>query len=185
MTCATKSNVLRHFDSREAVLLELLAQSVHDWIAHLEAELPRAVRRRAGFDRRAAQLAGAVAASLAARPVLCDLMSTQSAVLERNVSVEAVTRHKLDGLEQAERLSELLRAALPELGEDDAWKYLIAVWLMTAALWAHARPPAAVLEACAADDRIARTHLDFRDALADYLTTVAIGLGARAGHVSG
>lgn len=177
-----KSNVLRYFDSREAVLLELLAREVRDWVAHLEAELPRAVRRRAGFDRRAAQVAGAVAASLAERPVLCDLMSTQSAVLEHNVSVEVVTRHKLAGLEEAEVLLGLLRTALPELGEEGAWKYLIAVWLMTAALWAHARPPEAVLKAYAADERIARTHLDFHDALADYLTTVAIGLGARAAH---
>jgi AcrR family transcriptional regulator len=180
-----KSNVLRYFDSREAVLLELLARSVQEWVAHLEAELPGAVRRRAGFDRRAAQLAAAVADSLVERPVLCDLMSTQSAVLEHNVSVEAVTRHKLAGLEQAEVLSRLMRAALPELGEDGAWKYLIAVWLMTAALWAHARPPQAVLEAYAADERIGRTHLDFHEALADYLTTVAIGLGARAAHPTG
>ena len=56
---------------------------------------------------------------------------------------------------------------------------------MTAALWAHARPPQAVLEAYAADERIARMHLDFRDALADYLTTVAIGLGARAADATG
>ena len=53
---------------------------------------------------------------------------------------------------------------------------------MTAALWAHARPPKAVQEAYAADERIARTHLDFHDALADYLTTMAIGLDARAAH---
>ena len=180
-----KSNVLRYFDSREAVLLELLARSVQEWVAHLEAELPGAVRRRAGFDRRAQQLAVAVATSLAERPVLCDLMSAQAAVLEHNVSVEAVTRHKLAGLEQAEGLAGLLRTALPELGEEGAWKYLIAVFLMTAALWAHARPPQAVLEAYAADERIGRTHLDFHDALADYLTTVAIGLGARAAHPTG
>ena len=51
---------------------------------------------------------------------------------------------------------------------------------MTAALWAYARPPQAVLEAYAADERIGRTQVDFHDARADYLTTVAIGLGARA-----
>jgi AcrR family transcriptional regulator len=175
-----KSNVLRYFDSREAVLLELLARSVRDWIAQLEAELPSAIRRTAGFPRRAEQVAGAIATSLAERPVLCDLMSAQSAVLEHNVSAEVVARHKRAGIADGELLSGLVRDALPELGEDDGWKYLIAIWLMTSALWAYARPPRAVLEAHAADERLARSHLDFPTALADYLTTLAIGLHARA-----
>src|SRR5918992_1180082 len=59
-----KSNVLRYFDSREAVLLELLVGSAGDWLAHLSAELPAAVRRRAGFNRRAEQLAAKIAESL-------------------------------------------------------------------------------------------------------------------------
>jgi AcrR family transcriptional regulator len=175
-----KSNVLRYFDSREAVLLELLAISFRECLAQLAAELPSAVRRRAAFARRAEQLAAAIAGSLAERPVLCDLMSTQAAVLEHNVSVEAIIRHKLGALADAEVFAGLVRDALPELSEDDAWRYVVGAWLMTAALWAHARPPGAVLEACAADERLEKTHLDFPVTLADYLTTLAIGLHARA-----
>jgi len=175
-----KSNVLRYFDSREDVLLELMASSVREWTAHLAHELPSAVRHKARFKRRAEQLATAISDSLVQRPVLCDLMSTQAAVLEHNVSVEAVTRHKAAGLDDAETLTRLVRDALPELSQDDAWRYAIGAWLMTSALWAHARPPEAVLKARAADERLAKTHLDFPDALADYLTTLAIGLHARA-----
>jgi AcrR family transcriptional regulator len=175
-----KSNVLRYFDSREAVLLELLDSSFREWLAHLAVELPSAVRRRAAFNRRAAQLATAITRSLAERPVLCDLMSTQAAVLEHNVSVEAITRYKLAVLADGEVLAGLVRDALPELSQDDAWRYTVAVWLMTSALWAHARPPDAVLQACAADERLEKTHLDFPAALQDYLTTLAIGLHARA-----
>jgi AcrR family transcriptional regulator len=175
-----KSNVLRYFDSREAVLLELLAGSVREWLAHLAAELPAAVGRRAGFKRRAERLAAAITESLTERPVLCDLMSAQAAVLERNVSVDAVLRHKLEALAEAEAFTGLVRDALPELSEDDAWRYVAGAWLMTSALWAHACPPQAVLEAQAADERLARTHLEFPDALTDYLTTLAVGLHARA-----
>jgi AcrR family transcriptional regulator len=174
-----KSNVLRYFDSREAVLLELLAASVREWREHLAAELPAAVQPRAGFNRRAEQLARAIATSLADRPVLCDLISAQSAVLERNVSAEAVTRHKLAGVADGEAIAGLVRDALPELGEDDAWKYVVGVFVITAALWAYARPPEAVLEAYAADERLARTHLEFSATLEDYLTTLAVGLHAR------
>jgi AcrR family transcriptional regulator len=175
-----KSNVLRYFDSREAVLLELLASSAREWIAHLAAELPSVVRRRAAFARRAEGLATAISSSLVERPVLCDLMSTQASVLEHNVSVEAVTSYKLAALADAEALAGLVRDALPELSQEDAWQYMVAAWLMTSALWAHARPPEAVLQACAADERLEKVHLDFPATLEDYLTTLAIGLRARA-----
>jgi AcrR family transcriptional regulator len=175
-----KSNVLRYFDSREAVLLELLARSSREWFAQLATELPSTVRRRAAFNRRAEQLATAISSSLAERPVLCDLISAQAAVLERNVSVETITRYKLSSLADIDVFTGLVRDALPELGQDDAWRYAVGAWVMTAALWAYARPPAAMVEACTADERLEKAHLDFTATLADQLTTLAIGLHARA-----
>jgi AcrR family transcriptional regulator len=176
-----KSNVLRYFESREAVLLQLLGDSLHEWLLHLAAELPTAVRRRAGFKRRAEELANAIAGSLVARPVLCDLMSAQAGVLEHNVSPEAIVRIKLATLADAEAFAVLVRNALPELSEADAWSYITATWLMTSSLWAYRRPPQAVMDACAADPRLEATQLDFPAALADHLTTFALGLHARTG----
>src|SRR5262245_60262641 len=175
-----KSNVLRYFESREAVLLELLTSSLHEWLEHLAAQLPSAVHRRAAFHRRAEQLATAVVGSLVERPVLCDLISAQAGVLEHNVSTAAIVRSKLATLDDAHAFAAVVSDALPELTSDDAWRYIIATWLMTSALWAHREPPAAVLEACAADERLAVTHLDVAATLADHLTTLAIGLHARA-----
>jgi AcrR family transcriptional regulator len=175
-----KSNVLRYFDSREAVLLELLASASREWLDHLAAELPSAVPRRAGFARRAEQLAAAISASLTERPVLCDLLSTQAAVLEHNVSVEAVTRFKLGGLADAQRFAGLVRDSLPELSEDAAWRYTIGAFLMASALWSHARPPEALVAAFAADERLRRMQIDLPLALKDHLITLAVGLHARA-----
>lgn len=175
-----KSNVLRYFDSREAVLLELLITSARAWIAQLAEEVPSAVSRRAGFKRRAERLASAVAGSLVDRPVLCDLISAQAAVLEHNVSVEAVKKYKLAAMADAETLADLVHDALPELSEDDVWRYVIGIWVMTSAFWPHARPPEAVREAYAADERLRNSQLDFPIALEDYLTTLAVGLHARA-----
>jgi Tetracyclin repressor-like, C-terminal domain len=101
-------------------------------------------------------------------------------MLEHNVSVEAITKYKLAALADAELLAGLVRDALPELSHDDAWRYTVGAWLMTSALWAYARPPEAVLQACAADKRLEKTCLDFRATLEDHLTTQAIGLHARA-----
>jgi AcrR family transcriptional regulator len=175
-----KSNVLRYFDSREAVLLELLARASREWLSHLAAELPSVVRRRAAFARRAEQLATAISASLAERPVLCDLMSAQAAVLEHNVSVEAVTRFKLAGLADAELFAGLVRDALPELSQEDTWSYTIGAWLMASALWTHSRPPEAIVQARAADERLERMEIDPPLTLKDHLITLALGLHARA-----
>src|SRR5262245_60916563 len=121
-----KSNVLRYFESREAVLLELLTSSLHEWLESLAADLPSAVRRRAGFKRRAEELATAIVSSLVARPVLCDLISAQAGVLEHNVSTEAIIRSKLTTLEDAQAFAALVNDALPELSADDAWRYIVA-----------------------------------------------------------
>jgi Tetracyclin repressor-like, C-terminal domain len=56
----------------------------------------------------------------------------------------------------------------------------VGAWVMTSALWVHARPPEAVLQALGADERLEKARLDFPVTLADYLTTLAIGLDARA-----
>ena len=48
-----KSNVLRYFESREAVLLELLDSAWQDWLAQLDAELADAVVAAAPGPRHA------------------------------------------------------------------------------------------------------------------------------------
>ena len=120
-----KSNVLRYFDSREAVLLELLLSfSPASGSSIWRPSCPSVVRRRAGFSAAPSSWPTAIARSLDERPVLCDLMSAQAAVLEHNVSVDAVTGFKLASLANAEVLTGLVREALPELSEDDAWRYV-------------------------------------------------------------
>jgi AcrR family transcriptional regulator len=175
-----KSNVLRYFDSREAVLLELLDSLSREWLAYLAEAIPATVSRRAGFERRAEQLAGVVARSLAERPVLCDLLSAQAAVLEHNVSTEAIASFKRSGVSHAATFGGLIRQALPELSEDEGWRLVLGTLLLTSSLWAHATPPQAVLDAYAQIPELSAMRLDFADALEDSLATLAVGLHARS-----
>lgn len=174
-----KSNVLRYFDSREAVLLELLDALTREWLEHLSRELPLAVSARAGFERRAGQLAGLLARSLAERPVLCDLISAQAAVLEHNVSTETIASFKRSGVANATTLVGLSQKALPELSEDQAWRLVIAAFLLTSSLWAHATPPQSVLDAYEQLPELETMRLDFSTTLEDSLVTMAVGLHGR------
>jgi len=174
-----KSNVLRYFESREAVLLELLDSAWQDWLAQLDAELADAVVAGVPVASRADQLAAAVAASLAARPMLCDLISAQAAVLERNVSPEVAAQYKRASIAGISALGALLLRSVPELGEPDAFRLAGAAVMTTAAVWPHTQPSAAMLAAYAADPALAAMRLDFTATLREVLEVLTAGLLAR------
>ena len=174
-----KSNVLRYFESREAVLLELLDSAWQDWLAQLDAELAGAVVAGDPLASRADQLAAAVAASLAARPMLCDMISAQAAVLERNVSPQVAAQYKRASIAGISALGALLLRSVPELGEPDAFRLAGAAVMTTAAVWPHTQPSAAMLAAYAADPALAAMRLDFTATLREVLEVLIAGLLAR------
>ena len=125
-----KSNVLRYFESREAVLLELLDTTWQDWLILLDQDLAAAVDPAGPVTGRCGQLAATVAASLAARPMLCDLISAQAAVLERNVSPRVAAQYKRASMAGIVALGGLMLRCVTELGQQDAGK-LAGVTIMT------------------------------------------------------
>jgi len=174
-----KSNVLRYFESREAVLLDLLDSAWQDWLVQLEADLADAVDATAPLAVRADQLGAAVAASLASRPMLCDLISTQAAVLERNVSPQVAAQYKRASIAGITALGGLMLTCVTELGEHDAVRLAGVVTLMTGALWPHTQPSAAMLAAYAADPALAALRLDFTATLRELFQVTIAGLLAR------
>ncbi len=146
-----KSNVLRYFESREAVLLELLGQLAADFFAETSEQLPQRVYDDAPAPARAAVVADAIATSLDARPMLCELISTQASILEHNVSAATVARYKSDGYHALSGFVAALRRCLPELSEADAMDAARTILLLVGALWTHTHPPQAVRDAYAAD----------------------------------
>jgi AcrR family transcriptional regulator len=175
-----KSNVLRYFESREAVLLELLDSAWQEWLTGLEADLGGAIDPAAPPAERGDQLAAALAASLAARPVLCDLLSAQAAVLERNISPQVAATYKRAALAGVTRLGRLLHRYLGEVGEHDTERLAAGSVLVAGALWAHAQPSAAVLAAYEADPALAVMKTDFTAGVREVLEVLIAGLLARA-----
>ncbi|MGW6744098.1 TetR/AcrR family transcriptional regulator [Streptomyces sp. NPDC055025] len=178
--CLAKSNVLRYFESREAVLLELLDVASREWLEHLDGALPALVDAAAPLPGRADRLAAALATSLADRPVLCDLVSAQAAVLERNVSPQVAAEYKRAALTNIGVLVRILRAHLPELGEPDAVRFGGAVMLTTGAVWTHTQPSAAMLAAYEADPSLATMRFDFTETLREMFEVLLTGLLVRA-----
>jgi Tetracyclin repressor-like, C-terminal domain len=161
------------------VLLELLDSAWRDWLAQLGADLADAVDPGAPPGERTDQLAAAVAASLAARPMLCDLVSAQAAALERNVSPQVAARYKRASVAGITALGGPMLRCVPELGEQDAFRLAGATVMTAGALWPHTQPSAAMLAAYAADPELAAMRLDFAATLGEVLEVTTAGLLAR------
>ncbi len=175
-----KSNVLRYFESREAVLLELLDSAWQEWLGPLAADLAGTVWPGAPVTERADQVAATLAESLAGRPVLCDLLAAQAAVLERNVSPQVAAEYKRATMASVAALGRLVLRRLPELGDDSAFRLAGTTVLVVGALWPYSQPSAAMLVAYRADPAIAGMRLDFTATLREVLEVQIAGLLARA-----
>lgn len=173
-----KSNVLRYFETREAVLLELLDSAWREWLDALAGELSGAVTADPVADR-VERVAAAIAGTLAARPMLCELAGASSAVLERNVSVEVAVRFKRATLTDLDALVHIVRGAVPELDEVAGRRFGVAVVLMGGSLWAATQPSAAMQAAYEADCTLRALWFEFDEALHELLATLLLGLLAR------
>lgn len=170
-----KPNVLRYFESREAVLLELLDRLLQEWLTELAGELAAGVDENLPMAERAAAVAETLSRSLSGRVVLCDLIGAQSSVLERNVSVEVVARYKRASLGHLTTMTALLLKYLPELGENATLFSLQAI-LMAGALPAYSTPPPSLQAAYQAEPELARFHLELKDYLELALTATLLGV---------
>ncbi|WP_430785433.1 TetR/AcrR family transcriptional regulator [Actinoplanes sp. G11-F43] len=170
-----KPNVLRYFESREAVLLELLDLFLRDWLTALEGELATGVDESRPMPDRATAVAGILSRSLSSRVVLCDLFGAQGGVLEHNVSVEVVARYKRASLHRLTTMTDLIHKYLPELGEN-ATLFSLQTMVLAGALSAYSTPPPSLRTAYQAEPELARFHMPLDDSLRLALTASLLGV---------
>ncbi len=171
-----KSNVLRYFDSREAVFLEVLDAVWVAWLDELEADLSVPDDAKPAYER----VAAVIATSISRQRLLCELISTMAAVLERNISVETARTFKTRAGERTERLAGLVRAHAP-LGAEAAGYFAKAVFVLVAGLWPYANPGEAVATVLAERGMPAGPAM-FVDGLTEGLANQLVGLIVRAGQ---
>ncbi|WP_020658542.1 TetR/AcrR family transcriptional regulator [Amycolatopsis benzoatilytica] len=167
-----KSNVLRYFESREAILLDLLSLRADSLLERIAEQLPGIT---GPVRSRVAGVASALAKEFAADPMLCELLSAQAGVLEHNVSAETVAQYKRDGYRILASAAATLQQVLPELG-DAAAEAVRTLLVLAGALWTHAHPPQAVRDAYAADPSLVFLPEGFVRTLDRTITLVLLGI---------
>ena len=167
----SKTHVVRYFESREGVFLELLNRLRLSWLEALASEWPPAPCEP---DR----LMQAWADSLAARPILCQLWSLLPSVLERNVSADTIRAYKLTDLQHRTTLANLISDRVPVLGADDARTLTRYAVVSLVGLWPFSNPTPTIVEATA-DPRLASSRVNFAAMYGEILQTTLAGLLAR------
>jgi AcrR family transcriptional regulator len=161
-----KSNVLRYFESREAILLELLDAAWKQWLDRLDQALP--------YTDDPERVAAIITETVAGDHLFGALISVSSAVLERNVSTEVARRYKLSAIGNTNTFADLLHDRLPQLSIEAATYFAAGVLVSITALYPMTQPSEAML--CVYEDpEMAVLRLDLATALREMLATLLAG----------
>ncbi|MCU1528510.1 MAG: hypothetical protein JWP75_2273 [Frondihabitans sp.] len=161
-----KSNVLRYFPSREAVLLQLLDRETSVWLDDVESRLTEGL-----------PVAVAVSAAAAERRAFCDLTASAAGVLERNISGEIAADYKRASLASSDRLARL--ADFDGLSSPAGLLFVAAVMLAIGGTWAASQPTDAMRAAYAAHPEFRPFRVDFETAVRELVATALAGIRAR------
>jgi AcrR family transcriptional regulator len=149
-----KSALLRYFETREQIFLELTARSWREWVQALHDGLDAAAPGSYGL------VADVVARAFTDRPLLCDLIAHTPLNLERHVSVAAVRSYKLTSLGAVGEAAGLVRQVLPDLTEPECLEFVAALASLAGALWQIANPPPALADLYATDPDLSHACVD-------------------------
>lgn len=172
-----KSNVLRYFESREAVFLEVLDAEWSAWLDALQLIIgvgPTAATKFVVEEH----VASVVSSSLAARPLLCELVSAMAGVLERNISLDYARSVRRRGIDNTNRLARLVRAQLPMLTVEAAQHFSAATFIIIAGMWPY-NTPSETIAKVTVESGMHELTLSFESNLCEALTNLLVGLVAR------
>ncbi|MFE3099055.1 TetR family transcriptional regulator [Nocardia tengchongensis] len=164
-----KSAMLRYFETREQIFLALTVEGWRDWSAEVRTRLAEPA------DREPAAIASALANSLFARPLFCDLLAQAPMNLERNVSLDTAYAFKTEVLAEVATLTTALRRLLP-ITEIAATDVISTATSMAGALWQMAAPGTGLRALYESRPELAHAVVDVEPKLTRILTALLIGL---------
>jgi AcrR family transcriptional regulator len=169
-----KSAMLRYFETREQIFLKLTAAGWRDWSAALRQQLGQ---WQPGVP--VSIVAQALADSLTARPMFCDLLAQAPLNLERNVSIESVRAFKLVTLEEVAAIRAEL-ARLLGLTERQAVDVIATATSLAGAFWQMATPGPEIQQLYRSDPRLAHAVVEVEPRVTRVLTALLTGFCDRS-----
>ena len=166
----SKPNIYRYFESREAILMQLLLDEVEDWMAALERRL-ETLEGTSDIDAVAKALAG----TISRRSRFCVLVAALAAVLEHNVSAETVTDFKRRLLGLINPTVSAVQAAVPALALEQAHAFMTMFTMAASGTWPHCNP-APVVKKVLAKPEFAAMRFDFKETMRNHAAALLRGI---------
>ena len=164
-----KSALLRYFETREQIFLRLTATEWEQWSPELRTALLD------GAAPTPTRIAREFARTLAARPLLCDLLAHTPLNLERHVSMESVRDFKLVTHREVDAIIATLCELLPGLTSQQALDVIATATSMAGAQWQMANPGPEAAALYRSDPRLAHAIVDLEPRLARVLRALVEG----------
>jgi len=143
-----KSNVLRYFDSREAIFLEVLDEEFVAWIGETDARLGRPRTRKPGYANEI-RVATVIAESLVEQQLLCALIGSMAGVLERNISHDFARDFKARAMANIDAMAHMVARHLPWLPAEFTAFFAEGALTLTAGMYPFSVPTEPVRAAIA------------------------------------
>lgn len=169
-----KSAMLRYFETREQIFLALTAEGWREWSMAARESLGGLPRLTPQF------VAAAIAESLVARPLFCDLLAQAPLNLERNVSLDAAREFKTIALAEVAVLTAELRQLLG-ITERAARDVISTATSMAGALRQMAAPGTSLRTLYETRPELAHAVVDVEPQLTRILTALLTGICAPMG----
>jgi AcrR family transcriptional regulator len=167
-----KSALLRYFETREQIFLELTGR---EWGAWQEATTAALAELPPGEPD---AVAIALATSFVSRPLLCDLIPHTALNLERHVSVEAVHAYKLTSLGAVDAVAAALAVPLPNLADDHRRELVSYVALLAGSMFQIATPPKPLADLYKREPKLGHSLLDLDARLTRAARVTIAGIAA-------
>lgn len=173
-----KSNVLRYFDSREAIFLEVLDEEFGAWLSGLQQRLGRPKPRKAKYINEI-RFATAMAESIVASRLFCELLGSMAGVLERNITGEFARDFKVRATQNTIAVADLVAHHLPWLDRQFTIFFGEAALTLTAGMYPFSVPTDPV-RAAMAEIGLPDPDQRFRDGLRTGLITWLVGAASQS-----
>jgi AcrR family transcriptional regulator len=109
----TKASTYRYFESKEDIYLHLLIENCSEWLVALEKALAPMAEK--GDVKTVSEI---IVRSMTQRPKLWNLMAVATSILQHNVSLENMIKHKRKMTEFYHRFINAIKVAIPKLSMD-------------------------------------------------------------------
>lgn len=170
-----KSTMLRYFETREEIFLRLAGQGYDEWSEAAQERLRAlAGKKNDGATVDVTATASALAGTLVARPLFCDLIAQAPLNLERGVSFESVRTFKLTAIAATTAVAATLSDLLG-LPPESARNTVATATALAGALWQMAAPGTALRSFYENDPELAHAVVDVAPRLTNILTALING----------